>query len=130
MQGLDRYYPPWQAPSEDGKPVIWPEPQVLLKQTLENQKRLSSAYSVRLQHVPLPQVRRHMRASLGHDIAQPLIATGHQSELHHPGVWAKNALMHAAAQKLNGQAFHLVVDTDAPKHLHLRWPGESIPITD
>jgi hypothetical protein len=130
MQGLDRYYPPWKAPSEDGKPVIWPEPQALLKQTLENQKRLSAAYSVRLQHVPLPQVRRQMRASLGHDIAQPLIATGHQSELYHPGVWAKNALMHAAAQKLNGQAFHLVVDTDAPKHLHLRWPGESIPITD
>jgi hypothetical protein len=130
MHGLDRHYPPWKAPSEDGKPVIWPQPDELLKQTVENHKRLSSAYSVKLSGVPLPQVRRALRQSLGHDIAQPLIATGHQSELYHPGVWAKNALIDAVARKLCGQAFHVVVDTDSPKHLHVRWPGQSIPITD
>jgi hypothetical protein len=130
MQGQARHYPPWKAPSEDGKTVIWPPPPVLLKQTQDNHKRLSSAYGVRLQHVPLPQIRRHLRLSLGHDLAQPLVATGHQAELYHPGVWAKLGLIDAAARKLSGQAFHVVVDTDAPKHLHVRWPGESLPITD
>jgi hypothetical protein len=44
-------------------------------------------------------------------------------------VWVKDALINSIATKLNGAAYHVAVDTDAPKHLHLRWPGESIPIT-
>src|SRR5438105_2877858 len=58
------------------------------------------------------------------------LAPGHQTELSHPGVWVKNALIDAAARKLGGQAYHVAVDTDAPKHLSLRWPGSSMPITD
>ena len=42
----------------------------------------------------------------------------------------KNALIDAAASKLGGQAYHFAVDTDAPKHLTLRWPGGSEPLTD
>lgn len=125
-----RHYPDWKAPSEDGKPLIWPDPADLLAETLNNQKRLNSAYSVRLQRVPLPQLRRKMREFVGHDLAQPLIATGHQTELYHPGVWAKHALTNALATRLGGQAFHIAVDTDAPKHLLVRWPGESVAITD
>jgi len=53
-----------------------------------------------------------MRQWLGHDDAQHLIATGHQTELHHPGVWAKNALIDAVAGKLGGRAFHFAVDTE------------------
>ena len=34
----------------------------------------------------------------------------------------KNALIDAVATKLVGQALHFAVDTDAPKHLALRWP--------
>src|SRR5262249_34032602 len=54
----------------------------------------------------------------------------HQAELHHPGVWVKNVLIDLLAQRLNGQAVHVAVDTDAPKHLVLRWPGGFIPLTD
>jgi hypothetical protein len=71
-----------------------------------------------------------MRKWLGHDDDQLLIATGHQTELHHPGVWVKNALIDSAAAKLEGRAFHFAVDTDEPKHLQLRWPGGSIPVSD
>src|SRR4030081_1464349 len=39
-------------------------------------------------------------------------------------------MINAAARKLGGAAFHFAVDTDAPKHLHVRWPGGSRPITD
>src|SRR5450432_1530442 len=42
----------------------------------------------------------------------------------------QKALIHTIAEKLGGSAFHVAVDSDAPKHLNLRWPGESIPITD
>src|SRR5262249_24273289 len=60
----------------------------------------------------------------------PLLATGHQTELYHAGVWAKLALISHAAQQLSGAAIHMAVDTDSPKHLALRWPGRSTPITD
>jgi hypothetical protein len=123
-------YDRWKAPSEDGKVLLWPSPADLLAQTLDNQRRLSSLDSLRFQNVPLSQVRKQMRQWLGHDDRQPLVATGHQAELHHPGVWVKNALIAAAATALGGTAFHFAVDTDAPKHLQLRWPEGSIPLTD
>jgi hypothetical protein len=124
-------YPDWKAPKTDGDLLIWPEPDDVLAQTRENHRRLSTASDVLVQGVPLPELRRRMRAWIGHaDDAQPLIATGHQTELYHAGVWAKDALTHAAARRLDAQAYHFAVDTDSPKHLHLRWPGRSEPITD
>src|SRR5258708_4460642 len=123
-------YARWKAPAEDGQSLIWPEPAELLRDTRTNHERLGSADAVLVQNVPISQVRRRMRQWLGHDDAQPLIATGHQAELHHPGVWAKNALMDAVAVCLGGRAFHFAVDTDEPKHLVLRWPGGSVPLSD
>lgn len=123
-------YPDWKAPAEDGQTLIWPPPAELLDQTRQNQATLDGCDAVRFQGLPLCDLRRRTRQWIGHDPDQPLIATGHQTELYHPGVWAKNALIHAAAEKLCGQAYHLAVDTDEPKHIHLRWPGAVEPITD
>jgi hypothetical protein len=123
-------YDRWKAPSEDGKVLLWPEAQSLLSDTLDNQKRLSGRDDVLLQNVPLSQVRSAMRQWLGHDDTQPLIATAHQAELHHAGVWAKNALIDAVATKVEGRAFHFAVDTDEPKHLNLRWPGGAVSLVD
>ena len=87
--------------------------------------------NVLIQGVPLSELRNRQREWIGHrNPDQLIIGTGHQAELSHPGVWVKNALINAAASALGGEAYHIAVDTDAPKHLHLRWPGESIPITD
>lgn len=123
-------YPDWKAPSGDGDSLIWPAPAKLLQDTRENQNRLNRAHDILIQNLPLPHLRKHARQSIGHDDAVPLIATGHQTELHHAGVWAKNPLMDTIADRVGGLAYHLAVDTDAPKHLSLRWPGKSLPLTD
>ncbi|MGB7161375.1 MAG: hypothetical protein WBD40_25175 [Tepidisphaeraceae bacterium] len=124
-------YPDWKAPAEDGQTLLWPEPKEILARTRANQRRLASADAVRLQGVPLPELRKHQRAWIGHaDDAQPLIASGHQAELYHPGVWVKDVLANHLAARLGGQPFHFAVDTDSPKHLDVRWPGYSEPLTD
>jgi hypothetical protein len=124
-------YSEWKAPAEDGQILIWPDPAELLRDTQRNHDRLSQANEVLVQGVPLNELRRRQREWIGHrNDDELLVATGHQTELSHPGVWVKDALINSIAAKLNGQAYHVAVDTDAPKHLHLRWPGESVPITD
>lgn len=123
-------YADWKAPADDGGLLIWPDPTAILRQTTDNQRNLSACDAVRFQGLPLAELRKRARAWIGHDNDLPLIATGHQTELYHPGVWAKNALIHHAATRLGGFAYHLAVDTDEPKHLHLRWPGAFEPITD
>ena len=125
------HYPDWKAPVDDGAVLIWPEPGQLLADTRENQSRLASAERVLIQNTPLPDLRRAMRAFVGHqDDAQPLLGTGHQTELYHAGVWVKDVLIDQAARKINGQAMHFAVDTDHPKHLNIRWPGASYAVTD
>jgi hypothetical protein len=124
-------YPDWKAPREDGQILIWPDPPQLTANTLDNQKRLSTASDVLVQGLPLAELRRRARAWIHHESdAQPLVADGHQAELHHAGVWVKRVLTNQLAARLGGQAAHFAVDTDAPKHLHLRWLGGSEPITD
>jgi hypothetical protein len=125
-------YADWKAPAGDGEHLIWPAPPRLLQDTLQNAKLLGLAHAARIQNVPLPELRQRLRNWLGHrDDAGPLVATGHQTELYHPGVWVKNALIQLAAEKLGGQAYHVAVDTDEPKHLSLRWPGGAPePLTD
>src|SRR3954451_10311956 len=124
-------FPDWKAPSDDGQILIWPEPKQLLADTRANQALLNSSDRVLIQNAPLPKLRRAMREFLGHpDDRQPLLGTGHQTELYHAGVWVKDVLIDQAARKIDGQAFHFAVDTDSPKHLNIRWPGASFPVTD
>ncbi len=46
---------------------------------------------------------------------RPLIATGHQPELFHPGVWIKNFAAWSLAQAWGGWSLNLIVDNDVPK---------------
>jgi len=130
MEQQSRHYPDWKAPSEDASVLVWPDAPQMLREVASNQSLLGSSESILIQGIPLPQVRKRMREFVGHDHAAPLIATGHQVELHHPGVWVKNILINQLAEKSSGQALHFAIDTDSPKHLALRWPGGSIPLTD
>src|SRR5437867_4271978 len=114
-------YPDWKAPSEDGALLIWPEPSEIISTTLQNQRRLAASESVRVQNIPLPELRQRARQWIGQkENDRPIIGTGHQTELYHAGVWVKDALIGAAARKLDGSAYHFAVDTDSPKHLMLR----------
>ncbi|QDT37117.1 hypothetical protein [Stratiformator vulcanicus] len=45
---------------------------------------------------------------------RPLIVGGHQPELFHPGVWAKNFALRAFAKQVGGAALHIVIDNDVP----------------
>src|SRR5687768_1910172 len=130
MSSTVRAYADWKAPAADGEVLIWPEPAALLEQTRENARRLAGERGVTIQNIPLAELRAQQRRWIGHDDGRPLIAMGHQIELYHPGVWAKNVVINEVAAKLGGAAYHIAVDTDAPKHLLLRWPGGSIPVTD
>jgi hypothetical protein len=129
MNNTPPRYADWKAPDEDAEHLLWPKAPEILRQTEENHRRLSNS-NILIHNLPLAELRRRQRHAIGHTKDdQPLIASGHQTELYHPGVWVKDVLANAIAQKMSGQAWHLAVDTDAPKHLSLRWPGASMPIT-
>ena len=89
-------YADWKAPQSDGDILLWPEPAQLLADARANNAALSSSPAI-IQNTPLPDLRRQMRNFLGvADDRQLLFVAGHQTELHHPGVWAKNVLIAAA----------------------------------
>jgi hypothetical protein len=54
----------------------------------------------------------------------PLIVTGHQPELFHPGVWVKNFAAAAIARAVGGRALNLIVDNDLPKSASIRVPSD------
>jgi hypothetical protein len=111
-------HPDWIAPRRDGDVLLWPAGPKLLADAVENHRSLQSANHVLIQNAPLSELRRRQRETLKISADTLVIASGHQTELYHPGVWAKDALACAAAEKLGGQAWHL------------RWPGGEIAVTD
>src|SRR5439155_6173690 len=123
-------YADWKAPADDALMLVWPQAADLLRTARENVRWLAGLDQVRVQNVPLSKLRRLARKHIYHATDAPLIGAGHQTELYHPGVWAKDALANTISQKIGGAAYHFAINTDAPKHLHLRWPGGSEPITD
>ena len=52
----------------------------------------------------------------------PLVVTGHQPELFHPGVWVKNFATAALARAHGGLGLNLIVDNDLPKSASIRVP--------
>ncbi len=62
-------------------------------------------------------------AGIDHAVTNtPLILSGHQPELFHPGVWFKNFLLSSLAQSVAGVGINLVIDNDA-----IRIPGIRVP---
>ncbi len=56
------------------------------------------------------------------DLARPLLVSGHQPELFHPGVWAKNFALAGLARRVSGLALNLLIDSDTLKSTTLRVP--------
>src|SRR5215203_465379 len=101
MSSPAQTYPDWKAPASDGEVLLWPDPAAIASETLQNQRALSRA-DVKLQNVPLHELRKNARQWIGHvEDDQPLVASGHQTELYHPGVWTKDVLANELAKKLN-----------------------------
>ena len=59
---------------------------------------------------------------VGAALERPLVLSGHQPELYHPGVWVKNFVGGSLAQALGGVSAHIVVDNDLPKAADIRVP--------
>ena len=58
----------------------------------------------------------------GDAVITPLVITGHQPELFHPGVWVKNFATAALARAHGGLGLNLIVDNDLPKSASIRVP--------
>ncbi|MFV1964796.1 MAG: hypothetical protein ACC628_05195 [Pirellulaceae bacterium] len=56
----------------------------------------------------------------------PILLTGHQPELYHPGVWIKNFAISSAAQKWNARAVHLIIDNDTATSAAIRIPDGTL----
>lgn len=52
----------------------------------------------------------------------PLVVTGHQPELFHPGVWVKNFAVAAIARAHQAVGLNLIVDNDIPKSSSIHVP--------
>jgi hypothetical protein len=52
----------------------------------------------------------------------PLIVTGHQPELFHPGVWVKNFALAGIVRSCHGLGLNLIIDNDIPKEASIRVP--------
>ena len=111
-----------RAPTEDGGTFVEPAAAKLAELTHAN-RTLSSRYTFKILDQPVAEVRRTVRASLGLPADALVIATGHQPELIHPGVWAKHIVASRLARALDGVALNLIVDNDAPRAAAFTVPG-------
>lgn len=77
------------------------------------------------------EIARRYHESAGLDLPTipdgpaPIVATGHQPELFHPGVWVKNFAVARLAANVGGLALNLIVDNDIPKGAFIRVPVRS-----
>ena len=126
-----------QAPKEDGAILAYP-PLEKVGRLLEENRRLLSALrldilgqtyqSIRLlarRHV-LDAARQYLTAA-GEPVpassGDAIFLAGHQPDMFHPGVWAKNFALNGLARKHGGAALNLVVDNDAARSPLLHVPA-------
>ena len=102
-----------RAPSEDGGILYFPDLSLIKELIKENQKKLSTAQTFIFEK-PLKELRllakqEAITAAMAFlktndqeikvDNTLPLMVSGHQPELFHPGVWIKNFALHSIAKK-------------------------------
>lgn len=137
--------PAWErtrirVPRENGTFLIHPEPAVITEHVnqLREQSDLPGSVSCEILGHSLSGFRTAARAEvvaaasgwtsrlLGRDIVAksnvPLIMTGHQPELFHPGVFAKNIATSQLASHGGGFGLNLVVDNDLMASTRIQVP--------
>ena len=137
---------PLRAPATDGGVLVDPSPPLVAEAIADNARQLAawdhdlqgrratwlrSAVRSELIAAATEFLARHQIASPPFDLdalgtgERPLIVTGHQPELFHPGVWIKNFAVASIAQATGGTSLNLIVDNDIPKSSSIAVPFKS-----
>src|SRR5207302_4275452 len=128
----------WRAPREDGAVLVVPRWDDLPGLVGQNQHVIKQS-PLRLGGLSLTELRegaeeeltalyRQYAEALGLQVPnqplsrRPIIATGHQPELYHPGVLVKNFAAANLASQLGGVGLNLTVDPDVAKETGLKLP--------
>jgi hypothetical protein len=149
-------FQPLRAPQADGQTLVEP-PWPSLPAVVEHNRRLLAEVRGDIQGRPLADLAASARRSLvqqaiaytrqyrdlpsdvierGSSEATPLVLSGHQPQLIHPGVWYKNFLLGQLAQRIGGLGIHLLIDSDLCRSASIRVPTgtpdepriESVPL--
>lgn len=128
-------YRRYRAPRDDGDALLEPARDQLHDLVFSN-RRLRCDLLGRIELAGLPADRLASRArtelldrvrsqpTLGHARADsPLVLSGHQPELFHPGVWFKNFVLARLARAVEGAGVHLLIDSDLCRATALRAPA-------
>ena len=132
-------YRSYQAPQADGAALVepgWPDLRRLIE---DNHRRAGDSPDIDLGALSVD--RAEARAELltqAHEFTrafcdppplpadhadQPLILSGHQPELFHPGVWFKNFALDRLASDAGGVGVHLLIDSDLCRRASVRAPA-------
>ena len=116
-----------RAPARNGEVLAVPGFDAIPALIAENRRKLDRDDG-RIGGLPLKELRnlarREMLNAVGcnSDPRLPLLLTGHQPELAHPGVWVKNFALNGLARKIGGTPLNLIVDNDTLKNTSLKFP--------
>lgn len=129
-----------RAPTNDGAFLLEPDPRACLALPGKNRELLGS-HEFELAGQSIQAVRAEARKMLLasardytsqytpqalpalHD--EPIVMTGHQPALFHPGVWAKNFAIDGLAKSVRGLAIHVIIDNDTMREPSIRIPTGS-----
>jgi len=111
-----------QTPEADGRTLIAPPAGQWPARVRESLERRGQG-GITLAGHPLDEVRDATRRRVwGFSDDRPLIVSGHQPALIHPGVWAKYVTQRALMDRHGWSGGELVVDNDAPDGMALKIP--------
>jgi hypothetical protein len=131
-----------RAPTEDGAALIDPpldqapgliEANCAVADQFVRGSGFSSAFRDQARSALVDPPRILVQSVTKLDPKRTIIATGHQPELFHPGVWFKNFIADAIARKVNGWAMNFIVDNDLARSSGIRVPtrvNDSIQISE
>ena len=118
-----------RAPQTNGAVLALPPIDEAPALVAANQRRFA-ACDRSIDGLPLPELRLLARnealalagAEGTYPIDAPLLLTGHQPEMFHPGVWVKNFALNGLARRVAGIPLNLIVDHDTMKSANIALP--------